>query len=49
MKNYKIHNILKIRTNVEFFPRSLEVDKIVSPELEIVSGDFNFNKNGLKT
>ncbi len=48
MKNYNIYNILKVRMNVNFFPEFLEVDKIGSPDLEVIGGDFHFNKNGLK-
>lgn len=49
MKNYDIHNILKVRTNVEFLPKSLETSKISSPDLEIVEKDFDFKKEGLSS
>lgn len=44
MKHYSIHNILKISTNVDFFPQSLVVDKIRSPDLEIAEKNLEFEK-----
>lgn len=48
MKNYNIYGILKVRMNINFFPKFLETGKISSPDLEVIGGDFNFNKNGLR-
>ena len=48
MKNYNIYNILKIKTNIDFFSSFLEVNKLKSPDLEIIKEDFNFDKNKSK-
>jgi len=48
MKNYNIHNILKVRMNIYFFPEFLESTKVGTPDLEVIEGGFQFDKNGLK-
>lgn len=48
IKNYNMHDFLGIRTNLNFFPDIFEVKNIKSPDLEIIEGNFDFNKDRLK-